>query len=305
MPSLPHAPLNRAQPTLAPAPAGPPSCAAQLHFRPGSAPGPVPRPLSLGCPRGRPNARGRGYRTSCLVAAPWNQRSSLSLPFFPPCFPMTRFLSPMLETALRPFSPLPKSPANPLPCPRGAGKFLSTQLLPARPTAGVPARPPGPRSLPLCAAMASPPRRPACAMHAVASPVADVQPCPTPSSSSRRLHLPCVSARLFFMRSPLPVRLGWAHVASPPRQQAHAVARRIAGVARGVQLAWRPASAARLARPSRTSARPAARGQAVLWRGSCVCPQCGLVLAFGTTCVWLACPRLARVCPTQPRAHRA
>jgi hypothetical protein len=140
MPSLPHAPLNRAQPTLAPAPAGPPSCAAQLHFRPGSAPGPVPRPLSLGCPRGRPNARGRGYRTSCLVAAPWNQRSSLSLPFFPPCFPMTRFLSPMLETALRPFSPLPKSPANPLPCPRGAGKFLSAQLLPARPTAGMPAR---------------------------------------------------------------------------------------------------------------------------------------------------------------------
>jgi hypothetical protein len=179
----------------------------------------------------------------------------------------------MLETAPRPFSPLLKSPASPLPCPRGAGKFLSAQLLPARPTIGVPAQPPGPRSLPLCAAMASPPRRPACA---VASPVADVQSCPAPSSSSRRLHLPCVSARLFFMRSPSPVRPGRAHAASPPRQQARAAARRAAGVARCVQLTqptWHTAGAACLARPSRTSARPAARGQAVLRHGPCVCPR--------------------------------
>eukprot|EP00267_Zea_mays_P051490 XP_020404445.1 uncharacterized protein LOC109944176 [Zea mays] len=62
--------------------------------------------------------------------------------------------------------------------------------------------------------------------------------------------------------------------------------------------------ATRLARPSRTSERPAARGQAVLRCGPCLCPRRGLVLAFGAACVWLACPRLARVCPTPSRGQR-
>jgi hypothetical protein len=33
-------------------------------------------------------------------------------------------------------------------------------------------------------------------------------------------------------------------------------------------------------------------------------PRCGLMFAFGVACVWLACPRLARVCPTASRGQR-
>jgi hypothetical protein len=33
-------------------------------------------------------------------------------------------------------------------------------------------------------------------------------------------------------------------------------------------------------------------------------PQRGLMLAFGAACVWLACPRFARVCPTPSRGQR-
>jgi hypothetical protein len=82
-----------------------------------------------------------------------------------------------------------------------------------------------------------------------------------------------------------------------------ALARRgAAGVARCVQLARR--RGAQPVRPSRTSARLAAHGQAVLRRGPCVCPRRGLVLAFSAACVWLACPRLARVCLTPSRGQR-
>jgi hypothetical protein len=81
-------------------------------------------PLSLGCPRGRPNARGRGYHTSCLVAAPRNQRSSLSL---------SHLLSLMLATAIAPITwwlpiPAPKSKA-----PRRAPRRPAWQSASVRP----------------------------------------------------------------------------------------------------------------------------------------------------------------------------
>jgi hypothetical protein len=86
--SFPMPPLSRAQPTLAPAPASPPSCASQLHFRPGSAPGPEPRPPLLGLPAW-PAQHAWARLPHVVPCGGALEPPFIPLPFFPPCFPMT------------------------------------------------------------------------------------------------------------------------------------------------------------------------------------------------------------------------